>query len=163
MLRIIDTIRERQDKELLLVKQSWQVRGCKLIRNDTEFGTRTDTGFKPVNPGWSYSLILWVLAHRHLEDTAYTKCNKWHYSQTVGKASILLPRCTRTSSYWPGGTDWAILVAELCPLWRGQKSHTTPYQSHTNGKVKRVNRHLGDMLHLMLLGWDEKNWDFLLT
>ena len=45
----------------------------------------------------------------------------------------------------------AIQVAELYPLWSGQKSHTPTYHSDINEMVKRVNRHLGIMLQSMML------------
>ena len=54
------------------------------------------------------------------------------------------------------------LMAELCALWRVQKSHTTPYHLQAYGVVEKVNRDLGNMLRSMLLGKYEKNWDLLL-
>ena len=54
------------------------------------------------------------------------------------------------------------LMAKQCALLDVRKSHTTPYHPQANGVVERGNRDLGDMLHSMLLGKDEEDWDLML-
>ena len=75
---------------------------------------------------------------------------------------LLLPGSARTHTHRPGAQFESRLMAELCALWGVRKNHTTPYHSQANGVVKRGNRDFGDILHSMLLGKDEEDWDLLL-
>ena len=48
------------------------------------------------------------------------------------------------------------LMAELCQLWRVEKTRTTPYDRQANRVVERNNRLLGDSLRTMLLDKDQE-------
>ena len=54
------------------------------------------------------------------------------------------------------------LMAELCQLWKVNKTRTTPYHPQANGVVERNNRLLGDSLRAMLLEKDQEDWDLVL-
>ena len=54
------------------------------------------------------------------------------------------------------------LLANLCRMWKVQKSRTTAYHPESNGVVERGNRALGDSLRTLLLGCDQEEWDLLL-
>ena len=71
--------------------------------------------------------------------TAYTKCNRWRYIQTVEKGSIPQPGYTRTNSYWPGGTDWVNTNGwAVTPLECTENSHhPLPLSPQWNGKEKQ--------------------------
>ena len=53
-------------------------------------------------------------------------------------------------------------MAELCQLWRVEKTRTAPYHPQANGMVERNNRLLGDSLRTMLLDKGQEEWDLLL-
>ena len=54
------------------------------------------------------------------------------------------------------------LMAELCQLWKVEKTRTTPYHPQANGIVERNNRLLGDSLRTMLIDRGQDEWDLLL-